>query len=296
MYTDKRRYGQDPTVVVRSKTTFNDPLKWMEHRTIFTCSWSDFFHDVADAWRPEAWDIIRRTPQHTYLILTKRPERMRGRLPWTDHPWPHVWLGVSPENQKYADERIPILLGTPAAHRFLSVEPLLGPIDLQPWLDQLDWVILGGESGPDFRPMEIKWATVIVEACAARGVPVFMKQDSARDPEQQGRLPGEIWKHKVVPDDIPDDQIADVVVESEADRAASCGIGVQGGQRAHNPEPDVTHEAVPGGEHFACTCGAWYSSERGRKTHLSRVVTWQTVEEFQALVTRAGFTLKPSEG
>ena len=202
MFTDRKNKKQEPSIVTRSKTTFNDPLKWMPHETIFTCSWSDFFHEAADPWRPEAWDIIRRTPQHTYLILSKRPERLRAHLPWTDRPWPNVWLGASPENQRYADERIPLLLATSAAHRFLSVEPLLGPIDLRHHLAGIDWVIVGGESGKNFRPMEIAWAELIVEACGAAGVPIFMKQDSGPRPGKQGRLPADLWRHKVRTDDL----------------------------------------------------------------------------------------------
>jgi protein gp37 len=97
-------------------------------RFIFTCSWSDFFITEADKWRAEAWDIIRRTPEFTYLILTKRPDRIARCLPadWGDG-YPNVWLGTSAENQKYADQRIPELLKVPAAKRFLSLEPLLGP-------------------------------------------------------------------------------------------------------------------------------------------------------------------------
>lgn len=209
MYREKVQYGQDPSLVVRSKTTFKNPLKWKSPKRIFTCSWSDFFHETADPWRDEAWDIIRRTPQHTYLILTKRPERFT--VPWSaDEPWSHVWLGVSAETQEYADQRIPLLLEVPAARRFLSAEPLLGPISLsQPWVDylagwgvhpvhvcggdeercasscpepeqhqttRLDWVIAGGESGPKSRPMELAWAATLRDQCTKAGVSFFLKQ------------------------------------------------------------------------------------------------------------------------
>lgn len=137
MYREKQRYGQDPRNVTRSKTTFRAPLKWTKPARVFTCSWSDFFIEEADPWRDEAWEIIRQTPHLTYQILTKRPERMAGRLPWTTEPWPHVWLGVSVEDQANADARIPLLLDTPAAVRFLSVEPLLAAVDLRAWL--LGW-------------------------------------------------------------------------------------------------------------------------------------------------------------
>jgi protein gp37 len=96
-------------------------------RFIFTCSWSDFFITEADKWRAEAWEIIRRTPEFTYLILTKRPDRIGRCLPadWNGG-YPNVWLGTSAENQKYADQRIPELLRVPAVKHFLSAEPLLG--------------------------------------------------------------------------------------------------------------------------------------------------------------------------
>lgn len=131
MYREKTAFGQDPTRVVRSKTTFRDPLKWTAPTSIFACSWSDWFIEEADAWRHEAWEIIRATPQHLYLILTKRPELITPRLPWrTDEtPWPHVWLGVSVEHARLL-WRVKELMKAPAAHRFLSLEPLLGPIDL----------------------------------------------------------------------------------------------------------------------------------------------------------------------
>lgn len=94
MYSYMKRVGRDPETVVRSKTTFRDPLKWREPRTVFTCSLSDFFHEAADEWRPEAWEIIRQTPQHRYLVLTKRPERIRDHLPegyvaYSEHPGLH---------------------------------------------------------------------------------------------------------------------------------------------------------------------------------------------------------------
>src|SRR5262249_34215072 len=128
MYSDKARYGQDPNTVVRSKTTFGDPLKWKEPKRIFTCSCANFFIEEADAWRDEAWEIIRQTPQHTYLILTKRPERLIHCLPWVEtydltpmlceDPWPNVWLGITAENQYYFNVRMHDLAEIPCALRF----------------------------------------------------------------------------------------------------------------------------------------------------------------------------------
>jgi protein gp37 len=198
MYREKKQYGQNPMLVQRSKTKFNEPLKWNSGR-VFTCSWSDFFIEEADAWRPEAWEIIRKTPQLTYQILTKRPERIAAHLPadWGDG-YSNVWLGVSVESQKYANERIPLLVQAPAAMRFLSIEPLLEKVSLrwmavfgQPYpasrkdssttdhldgLRKLDWVIVGGESGSGARPMWIKWAQDLRDECKEAGVSFFMKQ------------------------------------------------------------------------------------------------------------------------
>lgn len=186
MFREKARFGQDPAVVVRSKAaTFRMPLKWRDQARVFTCSWSDWFIEEADAWRDEAWEIIRVTPWLTYQILTKRPERIAGHLPvdWGGG-WHNVWLGVTAENQAMADERIPVLLRTPTVARFVSVEPILGPIQFPPgsltvrtpMVDWVDWVICGGESGPAARPMHPDWARSLRDQCASAGVPFFFKQ------------------------------------------------------------------------------------------------------------------------
>ena len=203
MFREQIAYGQDPKVVRRSKTTFTAPLRWKDRKRVFTCSWSDWFHEAADAWRDEAWDVVRRTPHHTYLILTKRPERIPACLPklWGFKGWAHVWLGVSVETQPYAEARIPLLLAVPAAVRFLSCEPLLGPLDLYGWLNaavgpmpRIGWVIAGGESGPSYRPMDIAWARELRDQCVAAGVPFFFKQYSGVQPKELGRvLDGREW-------------------------------------------------------------------------------------------------------
>ncbi len=180
MFRDKARYGQDPNVVVRSKTTFNDPLKWpKEPKLCFTCSWSDWLIEEADPWRGEAYEIIRRTDWITYQILTKRIERAAGRVP--DPPLTNIWLGVSVEDQKHKS-RIDILRNTPAAIRFLSLEPLLedfGELNLT----GIDWVIVGGESGPEARPMHPDWARSLRDQCIAAGVPYLFKQWGEWTPE-----------------------------------------------------------------------------------------------------------------
>lgn len=198
MYREKKRFGQDPATVVRSTSpTFNAPRKWSERALVFTCSWSDFFIEEADVWRPEAWEIIRATPHLTYQILTKRPERIAEHLPpgW---PFPNAWLGVSVEDQANADRRLPVLLATPAAVRFVSAEPLLGPVDLRRYLGTtlpkpyavlvpvdagpprgLDWIIIGGESGPKARPCDVAWIRSLVKQCRAADTACFVKQAGA---------------------------------------------------------------------------------------------------------------------
>jgi len=183
MFRDKEtRYGQDPTIVVQSKTKFNDPVKWELPRMIFTCSWSDWFIDEADGWRDAAWKIIKETPHHTYQILTKRPERIYDHLPddWGEG-YPNVWLGVSVENNTFK-KRINILEEIPAKIRFVSFEPLIGAI----WLldheaNNIQWAILGGESGNEtgkytYRPSELVWFDLLMVKLRERKVPIFVKQ------------------------------------------------------------------------------------------------------------------------
>ena len=185
MFRDKVRYGQNPDVVNRSKTTFRDPLKWLIEPTMcFTCSWSDWLIEEADPWRDEAYDIIRATPWITYQILTKRIDRAKGRVP--DPPLPNIWLGVSVENFKAWDERVHILKDTPAAKRFVSYEPALedlGCVDL----DGIDWIIVGGESGPGARRFNIGWAYNIIQQCREAGVACFVKQFGTNPYSVEGR-------------------------------------------------------------------------------------------------------------
>jgi protein gp37 len=191
MYRDKRRYGQDPTLVVKSKTSFDAPKKWKESKMIFTCSWSDFFIEEADEWRAEAWDVIRDTPQHTYQILTKRPERISDHLPpgW---PLSNVWLGVSVENPRFY-HRIEAIKVLPASVRFLSLEPLLAPMPSLP-LEGISWVVVGGESGPGCRPMKPEWVREIREQCKKAEVAFFFKQWGGARKDIAGRkLDGRTW-------------------------------------------------------------------------------------------------------
>jgi protein gp37 len=192
MFREKRQYGQDPTKVVRSKTTFHAPLNWKEPRLIFTCSWSDFFVEEADPWREEAWQIMRWTPHLTYQVLTKRPERIGASLPSGGWPWRNVWLGVSVENRRFYG-RIELLKAIPAAVRFLSLEPLLAPMPDLP-LVGISWVIVGGESGPGCRPMSPEWVRGIRDQCILAKVPFFFKQWGGVRRELGGRtFEGKLW-------------------------------------------------------------------------------------------------------
>jgi protein gp37 len=174
------------------------PLSWRSPKMIFVCSMSDIFHaNVKDEWLDQIFAIMAIAHQHTFQILTKRPERMQKFLGGRT-PLPNVWLGVSVENQKAADDRIPLLLTTPAAVRFLSCEPLLEAIDLNQrfrtsnngyeltWLDYLNWIIIGGESGSNARICSINWIRSIVQQCQPTNVAVFVKQLGSKpiDPPQ----------------------------------------------------------------------------------------------------------------
>ncbi len=126
-----RTYGRNPNVVTKSKTMLDAPLKWKSPDLIFTCSWSDWFIEEADQWRPDAWRIVRQTPHLIYRVLTKRLERIADPLPEDLGPsgYENVWLGVSVELQRYAN-RMDILRNIPAKVRWVSAEPFLGPLSL----------------------------------------------------------------------------------------------------------------------------------------------------------------------
>lgn len=175
---DMKRYGRDFATVTRSKQ-FNKPLSWKEPLKIFVNPWSDFFIEEADPWRDEAWEIIKATPQHTYQILTKRPERIFKHLPadW-GKGYPNVWLGVTGDTQKTTNDRVGLLAGIPAAVRFVSIEPMTEFID---FFDvdggpEMDWLICGCESGPGARPMDIGWARTLCYQCEEMQIPFFLKQ------------------------------------------------------------------------------------------------------------------------
>lgn len=222
------------------------PLQWKRPRMVFVCAHGDLFHeDVPEAWIDQVFAVMALAPQHSFQVLTKRSARMRayieeviasGRWLLWKHPehggdifdpfaaqWStmmrRVWLGVSAEDQHRADERVPDLLATPAAVRFVSAEPLLGPIDFNRipmpqdedrecsalhgheiagmvgnaigWIPPLDWIIVGGENGP--RMMRAEWAQAIRDQCASAVVPFFFKQWGTCLPAGQAMANGRIW-------------------------------------------------------------------------------------------------------
>ena len=187
-----------------------EPMEWKKPRKVFVCSMGDLFHDdVLNLATFRVVKIIQETPQHTYIMLTKRPENMKAIFQnmkgmFQSHQvldyLPNLWIGVTAENQRTADERIPILLQIPAAVRFVSIEPMLGPVDLtnirfpgdarssvlqycdgcekhnqHPYCGKLDWVICGGETGPGARPMQFEWARSLRNQCVDANVPFFFK-------------------------------------------------------------------------------------------------------------------------
>jgi protein gp37 len=193
-----------------SDANWAKPLRWNRDAEaagiparVFCASMADVFEDhpqVIDA-RARLWDLIEATPWLHWQLLTKRIENVASMAPWGATWPPNVGLGTSVENQWYAGERIPVLASIPARIRFLSCEPLLGPVDLSRWLarGQLSWVITGGESGGRRREMDIGWLTSLAGQCQAAGVPVHVKQDSGQRSGLQGRNPDKTWALRQFP-------------------------------------------------------------------------------------------------
>lgn len=228
------------------------PLRWKKPRLIFVNSMSDLFHEsIPDEWIDRVMAVMTISQQHTFQVLTKRPQRMRSYLSaitkeriqkmayelshcvqyegrWLfDLPLPNVWFGVSAEDQTRFNERQDDLINTPAAVRFVSYEPALGNIDICEavgmWWNQtmnswegshsrpinrdkwggkkIDWIIYGGESGPDFRPDQVRWAEGMMEQCKAAGIAFYYKQDSGLRSGKQGRASAGLWAMKEFPQD-----------------------------------------------------------------------------------------------
>jgi protein gp37 len=167
------------------EAALEEPLRWKSPRKVFVNSMSDLFHkDVPLEFIQRAFDVMAQCSQHQFQILTKRAARLRELAPALN--WaPNIWMGVSVEDQKRARRAVD-LSAVPAQIRFLSVEPLLGPIDELP-LDGIHWVIVGGESGPGARPIERQWVEALLKQCRARGVAFFFKQWGGVQKHRTGR-------------------------------------------------------------------------------------------------------------
>jgi protein gp37 len=211
------------------------PLRWKRTKRVFVNSMSDLFHEaVPDDYIRRVFDVMVEARWHTFQVLTKRSRRLAAlapRLPWP----PNVWQGVSVESANYTS-RVTDLQSVPAAIRFLSVEPLLGPIPALP-LDGIHWVIVGGESGGGRRPMAVEWAREVRDQCVAADVAFFFKQWGGRTPKAGGRvLDGQIW------DEVPTLSAERNAVGGSAARAIACalvsaGRGAKKSSRTSNGTP-----------------------------------------------------------
>jgi protein gp37 len=188
---DPRTSGPGFDVTIHPQS-LNEPKRWRSPRVVFVNSMSDLFHArVPLEFIQDVFDVMRETPQHTYQVLTKRSLRLKRVAPKLN--WPdNLWIGVSVENADVL-HRVDHLREVPASVRFLSCEPLLGPLTGIN-LEGIGWVIAGGESGPNYRPMEVNWAREIRDACNEADVAFFFKQWGGRTPKALGReLDGELW-------------------------------------------------------------------------------------------------------
>jgi protein gp37 len=193
----QHRYRNGFKVTCHDDRVIEQPLRWSRPRMVFVCSMGDLFHqDVPDAFIRRVFDVMVEAKQHTFQVLTKRSDRLAALAP--SLPWPrNVWAGVTIESDVYSD-RVCDLALVPAAVRFLSLEPLLGPLPFLP-VDlrevRINWVIVGGESGPRARWMDPEWARNIRDQCLAARVPFMFKQwGGVRKHENGCELDGREWK------------------------------------------------------------------------------------------------------
>jgi len=196
------KWGKGQARIRNSSEYRSKPLAWEKKAKktgqrikVFAASMADVFDEEVDpSWRTDFWNVVRQTPTLDWQILTKRPQNILEMLPsgWGEG-WNNVWLGTSVEDQTRAEERIPILSSVPAKVRFLSVEPLLGPVSLN--LEKIGWVICGGESGHGYRPLKPEWALSVRDQCIASRTPFFFKQWGTSNKKFAGKLlEGREWQ------------------------------------------------------------------------------------------------------
>ena len=199
------------------ESALEKPLHWKKPRTIFVCSMGDLFHSTISFKQiSKVFSITQKCPQHTFLILTKRPATMWRYFQnvGITKPYLNVWLGVTVENQEQADKRIPILLSIPAVKRFVSIEPMLGPVDIKKYVEKelqsfggkgsqffptLDWVICGSESGPVRRYTNENWVRDLKNQCVNAEVPFLLKQLHSECDGKKIKMPwfdGQVWNQK----------------------------------------------------------------------------------------------------
>lgn len=198
------RYGypkKHPFSVTFHSNRLDQPRRWRKPRTIFVCSMGDLFHaDVPEETLKDIFTVMAETPRHTYMVLTKRPLRMASWLRKTPESLlcqvrENVWLGVSAEDQRRADERLPSLISAWPGRRVACLEPLLGFVDLNLWLRELDWVITGGETGAGGRKAKLKDVRAVRDQCLAAGVPLFFKQWGGwKNKQLKNTLDGKKWE------------------------------------------------------------------------------------------------------
>lgn len=194
MYRKDESVGRDPSIVEKTKS-FNLPVSKLRTGVykgyykipagsmIFTCFSSDFFHSDADKWRDDAWNMIRERSDCRFLMITKRPERIKESLPFDwDNGWEHVTIAVTCENQEMADRRLPIYLDIPMKHYSVMIEPMLSKVDLKQYLSKgkIEDVNVGGESGPEARLCDFDWVTNVHDQCLEYNVGFSYHQTGAR--------------------------------------------------------------------------------------------------------------------
>lgn len=192
-------WGKNAERRLLSDNYWAQPVRWNaaaaaagERVRVFCASMADVFEDRRDldVHRQRLWKLIEATPHLDWLLLTKRPELITTLAPWAAD-WPaNVWIGTTVENQEFAEERLPHLAAIPAAVRFISAEPLLGPLDISRWAKSLDWVIAGGESGGKSRPSSPSWFVDLKDQCERAGIAFHFKQWGNWVPKQQTTVTG----------------------------------------------------------------------------------------------------------